>query len=41
MLCNHYLGEYVICLKKSNVLLMSKLGFHDGKHEVIQDVFIS
>lgn len=41
MVCNQYLGECVTCLKKSNMLLINKLGFHDRKHEAIQVVFLS
>lgn len=40
MLCNQYLEECDLCLKKSNVLLINNLGFYDRKHEVIQDVFL-
>lgn len=39
MLCNQYLEECDLCLK-SSVLLINKLGFCDGKHEVIQDIFL-
>lgn len=40
MLCNQCLEECDLCLKESNVLLINNLGFCDGKHKVIQDVFL-
>lgn len=28
-------------LLENSVVLINRLGFHDGKHEVVQDVFLN